>query len=471
MRSPVTLWPLALIVAIHSGCGASDDGDDGTATPTAPGVEGTDEPTDSGNTETPPVDTTEEPTIAPTPEPTPEPTLEPTPEPTDAPTSEPTDAQTQDPTIPHTPEQTAPPPTDAPTFPPPTPENTPEPTPDGFPSNPPPTPSPTPDTPTACVPNPGHGLTYRWATTDVTLGVVTAGCNTTSGACMPYAGDTACSEVRPVLCIKQDGSPSPSPSLTRWIGGSLATTPPVLGSRLTSQQAGDQLCKDTWGTGWRMAEWHDQPNGPSMQGYGKWESDLPLWVAINDQAGNCWNSVKTTCDSPDTRMAGHEEPSRTEKSNASKGMTYDWLSTNTASHAVRMGCYATSGSCDPYVGDTSCDAALPLLCIEPKASDLTSPGGDWTGGKLGATPPLKGTRFASVSDANTMCQRTFGTTWRVAEFHDYSSGFSMSGEGLWVSDSRMWVDVNDQPGNCWSHSIPGRYGSPQVETWPAALRK
>jgi hypothetical protein len=117
-----------------------------------------------------------------------------------------------------------------------------------------------------------------------------------SGSCNPYSGDTPCSAVRPILCLKKDGS-QPAPSsydigfYNGWVGGVLASSAPDLGGALTSRAAADALCKIELGEGFVMAEFHDAGGGWGFVGEtGALDTSKRHWVAIDDQPGNCWNS-------------------------------------------------------------------------------------------------------------------------------------------------------------------------------------
>jgi hypothetical protein len=59
------------------------------------------------------------------------------------------------------------------------------------------------------------------------------------------------------------------------------------GSELVSRAYGDGLCRSAEGEDWRMAEHHDGDWGISARGSAP--APIRLWVAINDQAGNCWD--------------------------------------------------------------------------------------------------------------------------------------------------------------------------------------
>lgn len=113
--------------------------------------------------------------------------------------------------------------------------------------------------------------------------------------------------------------------------------------------------------------------------------------------------------------------------------------------------------CDPYAGDTPCEARRPVACIKP--GDEPAPNGlrttpsylSWSGGSLAITEPVAGNRFASVKDVDRFCAARFGGDWRVAAFHDgFREGIAGFGDRKAIS-SRVWVDIADQPyATCWS---------------------
>lgn len=145
-----------------------------------------------------------------------------------------------------------------------------------------------------------RGLTWRKVSHDSTRGQDTVSCNMT---CDPYIGDTLCTSVRPILCIRQDGSGSNgfvSSFYNGWAKGNIGLTPPVPGTALTSLAAANNLCVATFGAGWRMGEHHDGGGGWQWTAYGNlndlynvsvlpYDATKRFWVHINDQPGNCWN--------------------------------------------------------------------------------------------------------------------------------------------------------------------------------------
>ncbi|EPX59899.1 hypothetical protein D187_002643 [Cystobacter fuscus DSM 2262] len=131
----------------------------------------------------------------------------------------------------------------------------------------------------------GKGMT--WAKVSHASGIDQVGC----WGCDAYVGETDCRTALPLLCIHQDGAPTPS-GLTGyypyWAGGNIATTLLVPGQALTSLAAANQLCVNFFGTGWRMAEFHDGW-GWGFHAYGNVRGDMRFWVYIDDTQGNCWN--------------------------------------------------------------------------------------------------------------------------------------------------------------------------------------
>ncbi|MDX3696424.1 MULTISPECIES: hypothetical protein [Streptomyces] len=117
----------------------------------------------------------------------------------------------------------------------------------------------------------------------------------------PYYGDTPATATLPLLCLRVTGSGVPSgitPDFyAGWARGTVAATPPVQGRSLTSRSVADNLCTQYYGTGWRMAEFHDGRYGSNLESSGGWSfwahgylpKDTRFWAAINDQPANPWN--------------------------------------------------------------------------------------------------------------------------------------------------------------------------------------
>lgn len=308
--------------------------------------------------------------------------------------------------------------------------------------------------------------------------------------CNPYQGDTSCSSSLPILCIKPEGEQRenydiapyggsmPAEYYRGWAGGHIKTTSAVPGTQLTSLAAANALCASAFGSGYRMAEFHDgkyksgmdldlyygstwptsglSTGGWNFYGYGNLSSSTRFWTYINDQSANCWNS------------------------SAGKGMTWKRLSDPTMA-IEGAGC----GNCNPYHGDTSCATSLPVLCIKPEGErrenyDVAPYGGSlsaeyyrgWAGGHIKTTSAVPGTQLTSLATANALCASTFGSGYRMAEFHDgkYMSGMdldlyygstwssSSASTGGWnfygygsLGSTRFWTYINDQPANCWNN--------------------
>ncbi|RNF94360.1 flagellar hook-length control protein [Streptomyces botrytidirepellens] len=116
-----------------------------------------------------------------------------------------------------------------------------------------------------------------------------------------YRGDTPATAVLPVLCLRVTGAPVPS-SITPdfyhpWARGTVAATPPVSGTQLTSRAAADGICEQYYGPGWRMGEHHDGRYGPNLEYGGGWSfwaygyvpENTRFWTAIDGQPANPWD--------------------------------------------------------------------------------------------------------------------------------------------------------------------------------------
>lgn len=187
----------------------------------------------------------------------------------------------------------------------------------------------------------GNGMTWALGGShDASLGIDMVGCSGTpaspvaGGSCDAYVGETSCRIALPLLCVKVDNSPRPNYAVSAlngtmmpsayyqgWLGGHMAVTEPVFGTNLRTATTGDDLCKNEFGEGWRMAEFHDGKwiNGMAKNVYygdvANWKSPSPwpgaavqsggwafyaygnlprtpttrFWVKVNDQPSNCWN--------------------------------------------------------------------------------------------------------------------------------------------------------------------------------------
>lgn len=120
-------------------------------------------------------------------------------------------------------------------------------------------------------------------------------------------------------------------------------------------------------------------------------------------------------------------------------------------------------SCDPYVGDTKCNLARPILCLKPDGSGsnghVWSFYNGWAAGNLGITHPIVGTQLTSLAVANAFCVAEFGAGWRMASHHDgnFGGGWQWRGYGnlntLYAVqepghtlDHRFWVYILEGSG-------------------------
>jgi hypothetical protein len=132
------------------------------------------------------------------------------------------------------------------------------------------------------------------------------------------------------------------------------------------------------------------------------------------------------------------------------GMTWRLLGTN--------GLYAhvgSDGQTNPYNGDTSASASLPILCL--KQSGLAPPAGitfdfndGWAQGDIALSAPVSGLSLTSQAAADNICATTVGAGYRMGEFHDGSGGWTWWGRGNISSATRFWVAINDQAANPWN---------------------
>jgi hypothetical protein len=147
------------------------------------------------------------------------------------------------------------------------------------------------------------GMTWRWRSH--TGEVDNVGTDNLSNA---YQGDTSCSVSLPILCLRKEGLPKPSyitPDFYNgWTGGRIQLTTPRPGTELTSWAVADSICEQSFGPGWKMAEFHDGGGGWGWYAYGSVSTTGRFWVAINDQPANPWNCAAPPPPSP-TRIQGH----------------------------------------------------------------------------------------------------------------------------------------------------------------------
>ncbi len=116
----------------------------------------------------------------------------------------------------------------------------------------------------------------------------------------PYSGDTSCNERLPVLCINVEGFSPPANSSGNnysesWSGANVKQTYPFTGHDINTRDKANAKCVETFGEGWRIAEFHDGALGTAgtdgwkLWAYGGLTTDRRFWISINDQNANPWN--------------------------------------------------------------------------------------------------------------------------------------------------------------------------------------
>ncbi|PPK60989.1 hypothetical protein V5P93_002150 [Actinokineospora auranticolor] len=248
----------------------------------------------------------------------------------------------------------------------------------------------------------------------------------------PYNGDTPCDRKLPVLCLKKLNLPQPGgievDSYKGWTGGRIQLTAPVAGTTLTSPAAADQLCADTFGTGWEMGEFHD--------GYGGWAwwargEPMRLWVAVRDQPANPWDTE-----------TGH-------------AMTWTTRFHRWEGDIAR---YGTDDFTNPYTGDTELTERLPILCVKPDGTpvppvvDPTDEHNGWAAASAQISAPVRGTELTSRAAADKVCADEFGTGYRMADYHEGGGTDIVPDHAWWANGDvgRFWVSINDQRANPWN---------------------
>lgn len=147
---------------------------------------------------------------------------------------------------------------------------------------------------------PSLRLGMTWAVLGQTEGHVHVGADAQTNA---YMGDTSVDVFLPMLCLLVDGREAPSgldfDFHNGWARGAVQATPAIAGAALETVERADEICAETFGAGWRLAEFHDGRYGPDFSASGGWSfwaaGALPggtrFWVGINDQPANPWNSA------------------------------------------------------------------------------------------------------------------------------------------------------------------------------------
>lgn len=129
-------------------------------------------------------------------------------------------------------------------------------------------------------------MTWAMGNADIDYGTVLATCHGEAD-CDAYVGDSACTELRSVLCMNLDDSPNDADH-PYWASGTSQLSEPITGCQLDSRETGDAFCAETFGEGYVMADFH-MGGGWKFWSRGDWETDQRFVVAIDTQPANCWN--------------------------------------------------------------------------------------------------------------------------------------------------------------------------------------
>jgi Domain of unknown function (DUF4124) len=131
------------------------------------------------------------------------------------------------------------------------------------------------------------------------------------GGCDAERGDTACSRVLPVLCIKTADRRARTPAVVDATTGRvkappasegllLGASPALRGDSLASQQSGTQACERALGSGWRMVSYQDSSSWTTAprRHDSLAQTTGRFWVAVGDAPGNCWNAPPPAATAP-----------------------------------------------------------------------------------------------------------------------------------------------------------------------------
>lgn len=235
------------------------------------------------------------------------------------------------------------------------------------------------------------------------------------------AGDTPCTTTLPVMCAVAD-VPKPTwwtSQWPAWSGKKLRASYAVPGTSLTSRAAADRVCKSRFGENARMAEAHE--NGTDGSGYLGQGNPMTMWVSIDDQRANPWNTT------------------------TGRALTWAVAANETNSDYVRVMTWKGRGA---HYGDTLVTNKLPVLCFH-RTGESEPPGlhayypaetNSWSRGDYAASREVVGASLISLASANAVCSAQFGTGWRMAEFHDAWGWYAW---GATKNLGRAWV-ANDQ---------------------------
>jgi subtilisin family serine protease len=137
----------------------------------------------------------------------------------------------------------------------------------------------------------GKAMTWRALSrqNDVTLvGSDASSSRPTDGTTNAYSGDASITKSLPVLCLNVNNTPKPSNITTTfysgWSSGRILLSNSIRGSLLTSLAVANKVCADQFGTGWRMAAFHDGVHNGSGGGWGFYAISSFLTLSPNQVA-------------------------------------------------------------------------------------------------------------------------------------------------------------------------------------------
>lgn len=167
------------------------------------------------------------------------------------------------------------------------------------------------------------------------------------------------------------------------------------------------------------------------------------------------------------------------------GLTWSWIHRVDNIGEDAVGCDNFVNTCNAYSGDTSCDRALPILCVSqrnyarPPYNPIIKQGSamsvefynGWSGGDFATTQPVVGNSILSLSHANKICSDSFGREFIAVHHHlgkyypgmsstayyyntwpsfTYSGAWNLYAYGNVPRNTRFWTFINDQRANCWN---------------------
>lgn len=115
--------------------------------------------------------------------------------------------------------------------------------------------------------------------------------------CDPFVGNTSCATELPLLCFRPGDRPAPDlrglgvwESYMRfWTGGTFALSEPVAAEGFSTLDDANAACRDAFGDGWRVADFHLSGRGFEIVAEGPAEYDGRVWIDIRDQPyAACW---------------------------------------------------------------------------------------------------------------------------------------------------------------------------------------